>query len=79
MFFFRDSTYTKQKIGLFHSCGSMWGKPGDVCWCPVMSGWWFQPTLMVNILLIMVNIWLMMVNNIFWLVVEPYPSEKSEK
>ena len=29
------------------------------------SGWWYtyQPTIVVNILLIMVNIWLMMVNN----------------
>ena len=38
------------------------------------SGWWYtyQPTIVVNILLIMVNIWLI----IIWLVVEPHPSEK---
>ena len=54
-----------------------------------ITGWWYTyPPLkniwlrnVVNILLIswlmmMIIIWLMMVNNNYWLVVEPYPSEK---
>ena len=55
---------------------AQWPKNPWRCIFSALSGWWLSPTLMVNILLIMVNIWLMMVNNIFWLVVEPYPSEK---
>ena len=23
--------------------GKLERKPGSVCWCPVLSGWWFQP------------------------------------